>query len=211
MVLSRREREVAELVAQGLTNRAIAERLFLSERTIEGHVEHAFNKLGLNSRTQLALWASASSGSGPASPRAAPGFPTQLTTFVGRQKDLASIQGMLAESRVVTLTGIGGCGKTRLALELARHLQLRDKRRVWLVDVSAVGDPALLSQTVAASLVVVAVGALGRLIGRAHGSISQGVWHHRPRQLRARRRRLRRVGCLNGRAMPQSPVPDHEP
>jgi non-specific serine/threonine protein kinase len=152
MVLSRREREVAELVAQGLTNRAIAERLFLSERTIEGHVEHAFNKLGLNSRTQLAMWASASGAPGPASRPAAAGFPAQLTTFVGRQRDLASLQGMLSESRVVTLTGMGGCGKTRLALELARQLQLRDKRRVWLVDVSAVGDPALLAQTVAASL-----------------------------------------------------------
>src|SRR6267378_2361866 len=152
MVLSRREREVADLVAQGLTNRAIAERLFLSERTIEGHVEHAFNKLGLNSRTQLAMWANASGASGPASQPAAAGFPAQLTTFVGRQKDLASLQGMLSESRVVTLTGIGGCGKTRLALELARNLQVRDKRRVWLVDVSAVGDPALLAQTVAASL-----------------------------------------------------------
>src|SRR5438477_5219291 len=152
MVLSRREREVAELVAQGLTNRAIAERLFLSERTIEGHVEHAFNKLGLNSRTQLAMWASASGAPGPAAPPAAAGFPAQLTTFVGRQNDLASLEGMLSESRVVTLTGIGGCGKTRLALELARRLQLRNKRRVWLVDVSAVGDPALLAQTVAASL-----------------------------------------------------------
>jgi predicted ATPase/DNA-binding NarL/FixJ family response regulator len=152
MVLSRREQEVAELVAQGLTNHAIAERLFLSERTIEGHVEHAFNKLGLNSRTQLAMWVGASSTPGPAAPSTAAGFPAQLTTFIGRQKDLASLEGMLSVSRVVTLTGIGGCGKTRLALELARQLQLRDKRRTWLVDVSAVGDPALLAQTVAASL-----------------------------------------------------------
>jgi predicted ATPase/DNA-binding NarL/FixJ family response regulator len=157
MDLSRREREVAELVADGLTNRAIAERLFLSERTIEGHVERAFNKLGLNSRTQLAMWVGASGTAGSAGPPTAAGFPAQLTTFIGRQKDLASVAGMLSESRVVTLTGIGGCGKTRLALELARQLQLRDKRRIWLVDVSAVGDPALLAQTVAAS-----VGVAGR-------------------------------------------------
>src|SRR5207237_9556994 len=87
MVLSRREREVAELIAQGLTNRAIAGRLFLSERTIEGHVEHAFNKLGLNSRTQLAMWTSASCASGPALPPAAASIPAHLTTRVGRQSN----------------------------------------------------------------------------------------------------------------------------
>lgn len=54
--LTRREREVVELVGQGLTNRAIAERLFLSERTAENHVQHALTKLGLSNRSQLAVW-----------------------------------------------------------------------------------------------------------------------------------------------------------
>jgi DNA-binding CsgD family transcriptional regulator/sugar lactone lactonase YvrE len=54
--LSRREREVAELVAQGLTNREIAERLFISERTSEGHVQSIRNKLGFTSRAQIAAW-----------------------------------------------------------------------------------------------------------------------------------------------------------
>jgi DNA-binding CsgD family transcriptional regulator/sugar lactone lactonase YvrE len=55
--LSRREREVAALVAEGLTNREIASRLFISERTAEGHVESIRNKLGFNSRVQIAAWA----------------------------------------------------------------------------------------------------------------------------------------------------------
>jgi DNA-binding CsgD family transcriptional regulator len=55
--LSRREREVAALVAEGLTNREIAGRLFISERTAEGHVESIRNKLGFNSRVQIAAWA----------------------------------------------------------------------------------------------------------------------------------------------------------
>ncbi len=54
--LSRREREVAELVAEGLTNREIAERLVIAERTAEGHVEQIRNKLGFRSRTQIAGW-----------------------------------------------------------------------------------------------------------------------------------------------------------
>jgi len=54
--LSRRESEVAGLVAQGLTNREIATRLFLSERTVDGHLEHVREKLGVNTRAQIAAW-----------------------------------------------------------------------------------------------------------------------------------------------------------
>jgi len=55
--LSPRELEVAQLVAGGMTNRDIAEKLFLSERTVEGHVEKIRNKLGFRSRTEVARWA----------------------------------------------------------------------------------------------------------------------------------------------------------
>lgn len=54
--LTRREREVAELVAQGLSNREIAERLFLSIRTVDSHLEHIYKKLGLSSRVKLTAW-----------------------------------------------------------------------------------------------------------------------------------------------------------
>jgi len=54
--LSRREQEVAALVADGLTNRAIAERLFISERTVDGHLEHIREKLGVTSRAKVAAW-----------------------------------------------------------------------------------------------------------------------------------------------------------
>ena len=55
--LTRREREVAAMVAAGLTNRQIAQRLFISERTAEGHVERIRDKLGVRSRTEVATWA----------------------------------------------------------------------------------------------------------------------------------------------------------
>jgi DNA-binding CsgD family transcriptional regulator/sugar lactone lactonase YvrE len=54
--LSRRELEVSRLVADGLTNREIAARLFLSERTVDGHLEHVREKLGVNTRAQVAAW-----------------------------------------------------------------------------------------------------------------------------------------------------------
>jgi DNA-binding CsgD family transcriptional regulator/sugar lactone lactonase YvrE len=66
--LSRRESEVAKLVAEGMTSREIGEKLFISERTAEGHVEQIRNKLGFRTRAQIAAWvaAGASTGSPPA-------------------------------------------------------------------------------------------------------------------------------------------------
>ena len=61
--LSRRESEVAELVRDGLSNREIAERLFISERTAEGHVRQIHNKLGFSSRAQIAAWVAESGNS----------------------------------------------------------------------------------------------------------------------------------------------------
>ncbi|MCL2534752.1 MAG: LuxR C-terminal-related transcriptional regulator [Nocardiaceae bacterium] len=54
--LTPRETEIAELVATGMTNKAIAEQLVISQRTVEGHVEHIREKLGFSSRTQIATW-----------------------------------------------------------------------------------------------------------------------------------------------------------
>ncbi len=62
--LTRREREVATLVADGLGNREIAQRLFLSKRTIDSHLEHIFTKLGFTSRTQLTNWIIGQGGNG---------------------------------------------------------------------------------------------------------------------------------------------------
>ena len=55
--LTRREVEVARLVADGLTNGEIAERLVLARKTVDAHVEHIRNKLGVRSRTQIGVWA----------------------------------------------------------------------------------------------------------------------------------------------------------
>jgi DNA-binding NarL/FixJ family response regulator len=56
VVLSPREAEVARLVAKGLTNREIAERLVISDRTAENHVQHILTKLGFTTRSQIAAW-----------------------------------------------------------------------------------------------------------------------------------------------------------
>jgi non-specific serine/threonine protein kinase len=56
-VLTTREEEVAFLIVHGLTNREIAQHLHVSKRTIDAHIQHIFNKLGLHSRAQISAWA----------------------------------------------------------------------------------------------------------------------------------------------------------
>ncbi|HEX2681518.1 MAG TPA: helix-turn-helix transcriptional regulator, partial [Candidatus Dormibacteraeota bacterium] len=55
-LLGKREADVAKLVAEGMTNKEIGSRLFISERTVESHVRNILNKLGFNSRAQIASW-----------------------------------------------------------------------------------------------------------------------------------------------------------
>jgi DNA-binding NarL/FixJ family response regulator len=66
--LTRREWEVARLITQGLSNREVGRALAISERTVDAHVQHILNKLGFNSRTQVAAWVAVSRG-----PATAPG------------------------------------------------------------------------------------------------------------------------------------------
>src|SRR5690242_3042245 len=79
-------------------------------------------------------------------------LPVPLTSFVGRERDQAAVRELLAESRLVTLVGPGGCGKTRLALQVARDLAATGDDGICWVDLAPLADPALVAQTVAASL-----------------------------------------------------------
>jgi predicted ATPase/class 3 adenylate cyclase len=79
-------------------------------------------------------------------------LPRQLTTFIGREPQMAEVKQLLATTSLLTLTGSGGCGKTRLALQVAAELLEEYADGVWLVELAALADPALLPQTVAAAL-----------------------------------------------------------
>jgi non-specific serine/threonine protein kinase len=79
-------------------------------------------------------------------------LPAELTSFVGRRAELAEVKRLLAGSRLVTLTGIGGVGKTRLALRAAAELRRAFRDGVWLVQLDQVRDPALVAQAVAGAL-----------------------------------------------------------
>ena len=81
-------------------------------------------------------------------------LPVQLTSFIGREEEMQEIQRLISVSRLVTLTGAAGCGKTRLAVQVAANLADEFDDGVWFVNLAAVTDPALVPHTTAASLSV---------------------------------------------------------
>ena len=79
-------------------------------------------------------------------------LPIQLTSFVGRAREIAQIKGLLGEARLVTLTGSGGAGKTRLALQVGAEIVEAYPDGVWLAELAPIADPALVQKTVASAL-----------------------------------------------------------
>jgi predicted ATPase/DNA-binding XRE family transcriptional regulator len=79
-------------------------------------------------------------------------LPLQLTSFIGREREIAAVRQRLSETRLLTLTGSGGAGKTRLALEAAAGLLSDFVDGVWWVELASLTDPALVPQAVGAAL-----------------------------------------------------------
>ncbi|MEV8610588.1 LuxR C-terminal-related transcriptional regulator [Amycolatopsis sp. NPDC051373] len=78
-------------------------------------------------------------------------LPAELTSFIGRQRELVEIRRLLSAGRLVTLTGAGGVGKTRLAMRVADQVAHTFPDDVWLIELGDLHDPALLVQTVGAA------------------------------------------------------------
>jgi predicted ATPase/DNA-binding CsgD family transcriptional regulator len=79
-------------------------------------------------------------------------LPLQLTTFIGRDLDVSELQDLLLTNRLVTLTGAGGVGKTRLAIRVAADLRERYSHGVCLVEFASLADAALVGETVASAI-----------------------------------------------------------
>src|SRR5579871_2338449 len=79
-------------------------------------------------------------------------LPKELTSFIGREKEKDEIKLLLSKSRLLTLIGAGGCGKSRLTLEVAAALSDDFPDGVWLVELAPLSDPALVAQNVAGVL-----------------------------------------------------------
>ena len=75
-------------------------------------------------------------------------LPTPFSTFIGRQRETTAVKQLLSSNRLVTLTGPGGCGKTRLALKVSHELLEEFGHGIWFVELASIFDPALVPQTV---------------------------------------------------------------
>src|SRR5271166_2170475 len=88
---------------------------------------------------------------GPATP-IMHGFPVTLTSFIGRRAERNKVSELLGEYRLVTVTGPGGVGKTRLAAEVARDTAPRLADGAWLVELGSLTDQAMVATAVAAAV-----------------------------------------------------------
>jgi predicted ATPase/DNA-binding SARP family transcriptional activator len=79
-------------------------------------------------------------------------LPTQLTSFIGRDRELAEATALLRGTKLLTLTGAGGCGKTRLALELAAQRSVDFADGVWAVELASVGEGDLIGPAIAQAM-----------------------------------------------------------
>ena len=92
-------------------------------------------------------------------------LPQQVTSFIGRERDIAEITHLLKESRLLTLTGLGGIGKTRVALQVAANQSEQFADGVWFVELAQMSDPLLVPQALAS--VVGVKGEAGRSVVEA--------------------------------------------
>ena len=85
-------------------------------------------------------------------PAALDNLPLELSSFVGRAREMAEVRRLLAANRLLTLTGPGGSGKTRLALAAAADMSGRFGEGVWLVELAPLSNPEAVGQTFASVL-----------------------------------------------------------
>ena len=158
--LKSRELDILRLMADGLTNREIAERLYIGVETVRWYAKQLYSKLHVSGReeatakaTSLGLLDVKMEPSGEA-PRTKPkhNLPTQLTLFIGREQQIAEVTDLLSETRLLTLTGPGGTGKTRLALKVAEELLDTFADGVFFVDLAPLSDPKLVTSAIARAL-----------------------------------------------------------
>jgi DNA-binding CsgD family transcriptional regulator len=138
--LTRREQEILAMLVGHRSNKEIASSLSLSVNSVKWYARQIYGKLGVENRRQVAARASelgllSTSPVKEISPLTIAGsdtfiiagsesqpkhnLPLQLTSFIGRESEIEQVRELLSTSRLVTLTGSGGVGKTRLALAVA--------------------------------------------------------------------------------------------
>ncbi len=158
--LTAREIQILGLISGGLSNREIAQKLFLTHGTIKWYNRQIFRKLGANNRMQAVNLAKELGllqyefNPQEESNLQSGNLPAQLTSFVGRGKEIEKIKQLLKSNRLVVLTGPGGSGKSRLALQVAAELSGDYSDGAWLVELAALNEPHLVADAIIQALKV---------------------------------------------------------
>lgn len=150
--LTWREQEVLALLSERLTNREIAERLHLAESTVKDYVVKILSKLYVKNRRQAVERAKELGLLGDERKSEAgslTNLPAEPTQFVGRMDELTEINKQLSETRLLTLTGSGGMGKTRLALKAAKEAADDFKDGCFFVSLAPQRSADQITQTIA--------------------------------------------------------------
>jgi predicted ATPase/DNA-binding CsgD family transcriptional regulator len=158
--LTEREHRILERLSNGLSDQQIADELCLSLHTVKWYNRQIYSKLGVSSRTQAILHArkfGLLDNGVSTSPLPAPSYdlPAQTAPFIGRSREIAEVAQLLRTHRLLTLTGTGGTGKTRLALRVVAAVAEAFADGVSFVDLAPLSDPALVANAIARALRVV--------------------------------------------------------
>ncbi len=162
--LHERETAILKRLAAGLSDQQIANDLFLSLHTVKWYNRQIYTKLAVKSRTQAIACAKKLGvlhDDGPPASRPAPSspLPAQSSAFIGRGREIAAVTELLGRSRLLTLTGTGGTGKTRLAIQAAAAVAATFADGVCFVDLAPLADHSLVANAIAGALGVLEHGA----------------------------------------------------
>jgi predicted ATPase/DNA-binding CsgD family transcriptional regulator/tetratricopeptide (TPR) repeat protein len=150
--LTWREQEILVLLADRCTNREIGDQLHLAESTVKDYVSNILSKLYVKNRRQ-AVARAAELGLLEAQSSDKHAFrvnlPAEPTPFVGRRRELSQIQELQAQTRLLTLVGPGGIGKSRLAVKVARNASPDYADGVYFVPLAPISDPGRIVQRIA--------------------------------------------------------------
>ncbi len=153
---TRRELDIFRLICQGYSNDQIAQELVLAVGTVKWYNKQIFDKLDVTNRTQatlkaaeLRLFSTEGTSLKPTISRPIHNLPAQISSFVGRKHELAAIKQLLTHARLLTLTGPGGVGKTRLALQVASEVMPQFSDGVFFVSLAPLRESRLVIPSIA--------------------------------------------------------------
>lgn len=158
--LTDREMDILRLKVERYSNQHIADTLYLSRNTVRWYVGQIYSKLDVGNRRELIqrveqLQLLEIHQSSEVSTQTF--LPKRLTSFIGRKQEIHDICNRLAHTRLLTLTGTGGTGKTRLALEVADQLHDDFSDGIYFVDLAPLSDASLVAKSIAETLGLVAI------------------------------------------------------